>query len=62
MKRSTGLLFVALLLMGAMLLPVTLQVNNSSSNGHWTADGTNGPLPPWPPSRSASTGVMHVAV
>jgi hypothetical protein len=52
MKRFAGLLFVGLLLTGVMLLPVIVQVNNSSSNSQWMADG-NGPVPPWPPSHSS---------
>jgi hypothetical protein len=54
MKRLAGLLLAALLVTGAMLLPATLQVNNSSHNSYWTADG-NGPVPPWPPQHSSPT-------
>lgn len=61
MKRFIGLLFVALLITGAMLTPVTLQVNYSSSNGQWTADGP-GPIPPWPPSHSLPTRVTGPSI
>jgi hypothetical protein len=48
MKRITALLLV-IAFAGVILLPVASTVNNTFSNEIHVADGTNGPVPPWPP-------------
>jgi hypothetical protein len=61
MKRVICLLLVVAFA-GVMLLPVAAHVNQFSDNRIQIADGNNGPLPPWPPSHSASQSPTVLSV